>query len=198
MRRVTRNATRASLFAVLLWPALTFGAASYAVDAAKSTLGFTASQTGGEFDGQFRKFTAQIRFSPDDLANSSFDVRVDTASVDTQDDERDSALRGPDLFSVEKYPQARFVSSGLTRKGVDSYQARGKLTLRDVTREIVVLLTFAPEKGAASNGPALLEGSAQLKRLDFGVGQGDWQDTTWVGNDVIVKFALRLVPAAKQ
>lgn len=107
---------KALLCAALLWPALTFAATSYSVDAAKSSLAFTASQTGADFDGQFRKFTAEIRFSPDDLANSSFDVRVDTKSVDTQDDERDTALRSPDLFSVDKYPQAHFVSTGFTRK----------------------------------------------------------------------------------
>ncbi len=190
---------KALLCAALLWPALTLAATSYSraatsysVDVAKSALTFTASQTGADFDGKLGKFTAQISFSPTDLANSSFDVRVDTASVDTQDDERDTALRSPDLFSVEKYPQAHFVSSGFTSKGGDSYEARGKLTIRDVTREIRLPFTFAPQK---AGGGASLKGAVQLKRLDYGVGQGDWKDTTWVANEVTVKFALQLAPA---
>lgn len=170
-------------------------ATSYNVDPARSTLGFTATQTGGEFDGRFGKFHAQIVFADSDLAASRFDVEVDTASIDTQDDERDTALRGPDLFSVEKFPTAHFVSSGFTRKAPGQYEVVGKLTIRDVTREIRVPFTFqvAQEGGKPV---AWLKGDTQLKRLDYGVGQGEWKDTTWVGDEVKVKFALRLIPAA--
>lgn len=170
-------------------------APAYSVDPAGSSLGFTASQTGAEFDGSFRKFTAQIRFSPRDLAGSRFDVVVDTTSIDTQDDDRDTALRGPDLFHVEKYPRARFVTTAFTPRGGDSFEARGKLTIRDVTREVRVPFTFASVREGGRESVSL-EGTAELNRLDFGVGQGEWQDTSWVANEVIVRFALRLLPAA--
>jgi polyisoprenoid-binding protein YceI len=45
------------------------------------------------------------------------------------------------------------------------------------------------------DGAAWLKGTAKIKRLDFGVGQGEWQDTSTVGNDVQVRFALRLKSA---
>lgn len=176
-------------------PGLALGATRYSVDAAKSTLGFTASQTGAEFDGHFGKFTAQIVFSPDDLAGSRFDVLVDTRSVDTQDDDRDTALRGSDLFHVEKYPQAHFVSTAFARKAAGAYEAQGKLTIRDVTREIRVPFTLMNVREGGRDA-AWLKGAVQLKRLDFGVGQGEWQDTTWVANEVTVKFTLHLLPAS--
>ncbi|HJS21892.1 MAG TPA: YceI family protein [Steroidobacteraceae bacterium] len=171
-------------------------ATQYAVDAGRSHLGFTANQSGGDFDGQFDKFTAKIVFADADLAGSQFDVAVDAASVNTQDDERDTALRGADLFDVERYPKARFVSTRFTRKSAGQYEVAGKLTIRDVTRDIVVPFSFA----TASEGgkpTATLKGSATLNRLDYGVGQGDWKDTTWVANEVRVKFDLRLTPRAE-
>src|SRR5215510_3602891 len=54
------------------------GAQTYAVDPAKSWLGFTAKQSGGDVDGRFEKFTAQISFADADLARSRFDVSVQT------------------------------------------------------------------------------------------------------------------------
>jgi len=172
-----------------------WAATAYTVDSAKSTLGFGATQTGAEFDGRFDKFRAQIAFADADLPGSKFEVVVDTASVNTADDERDTVLRGSDLFYVEKYPTARFVTTGFKRRAAGSYEATGKLTIRDVTREVQVPFTLMTVKEAGKSG-AWLKGAARLKRLDFGVGQGEWQDTSWVADEVTVKFALHLLPAA--
>jgi hypothetical protein len=64
-----------------------------------------------------------------------------------------------------------------------------------VSRDIHVPFTFrtANEQGKPSG---YLLGKTTIKRLDFGVGQGDWKSTEWVGNDVSVSYSLRLVPAA--
>lgn len=170
------------------------GATSYTMDASKSSLGFTANQSGGDFDGQFEKFAARIVFADADLAGSSFSVEVETASVNTHDDDRDTALRGEDLFHVDKYPQARFVTTGFVRKAPGTYEALGKLTIRDVTRDIRVPITFSTTTESGQT-VAWLKGGVALNRLDYGVGQGDWKDTTWVASEVKVKFALRLLPA---
>jgi polyisoprenoid-binding protein YceI len=173
----------------------TVGATSYTMDAAGSTLGFTANQSGGDVDGGFEKFTARIVFAETDLSGSSFDVEIDTASVNTHEDDRDTALRGEDLFDVGRYPRARFITTGFTRKSPGAYEATGQLTIRDVTRDIRLPFTFTTtQEGGAT--VAWLKGGVTLNRLDYGIGQGDWKDTTWVANEVRVKFALRLLPAA--
>jgi polyisoprenoid-binding protein YceI len=172
---------------------LSSAATTYAVDNGHSHLGFTANQSGGDFEGQFDKFTAQIAFADNDLAGSHFDVEVDTGSVSTGDDERDTALRSADLFDVERYPKAHFVSTRFTRKAAGQYEAAGKLTIRDVTRDIVVPFSFA-NGNESGKAVATLKGGITLNRLDYGVGQGDWKDTTLVGNEVRVKFDLRLTP----
>ena len=172
---------------------LSSAATTYAVDNGHSHLGFTANQSGGDFEGQFDKFTAQIAFAENDLAGSHFDVEVDTGSVSTGDDERDTALRSTDLFDVEHYPKAHFVSTRFTRKAAGQYEAAGKLTIRDVTRDVVVPFSFA-NGNQSGKAVATLKGGVTLNRLDYGVGQGDWKDTTLVANQVRVKFDLRLTP----
>ncbi len=172
----------------------TLGATAYTVDMDKSSLGFTAKQSGGDVDGRFEKFDAQIVFADADLDGSSFKVEVDTGSVNTEDDDRDTLLRGEDLFDTSKYPKARFVTTGFTRKSPGNYEAQGKLTVRDVTRDIRLPFTFATaQEGGQTVG--WLKGGVTLKRLNFGVGQGDWKDTSEVANEVQVKFSLRLLPA---
>jgi len=179
----------------LLLCSVSVAAQKYAMDPAKSTLGFTATQTGADFDGRFDKFRAEVAFADSDLAGSKFDVVVETASVNTTDDDRDSTLRGADLFSVEKFPTGHFVTSSFVRAASGGYEAIGKLTIRDVTRDIRVPFTF--QQSTEGGKPvAWLKGGAKLKRLDYGVGQGEWKDTAWVGNDVKVSFSLRLTPAA--
>lgn len=177
----------------LLLAALTFtalavwAAAQWKMQPADSTLTFIGKQAGAEFEGVFQKFNADIRFDPQDLATSRFDVTIDLASVNSRDSERDDIIRGPDLFAVKQFPTARYVADKFTAAGGAQYKSTGKLTLRNVTREVPIDFTFETNKDGA-----WLKGTARIRRLDFGVGQGEWKDTEWVGDEVGVKFALRL------
>jgi polyisoprenoid-binding protein YceI len=193
--------TRRSLAPALLGVALIVGAARadtpvthYASDPAKSTLEFAFSQAGAQNQGKFTRFPVKFDFSPDNLAGSRLEVTVDMNSLDSGDKERDDTLRGADLFAVAKYPQAHFLATQFT-KTANGYEAIGKLTIRDATREARVpfALRTAGEGGA---NVAYMSGKTTLKRLDYGVGQGDWKATDQVGNDVGVSFNVRLVPAA--
>lgn len=166
-------------------------AAQWSMQPKESKLTFVGEQAGAQFEGGFDKFTADISFDPKNLAASRFDVKIDTASVNTQDGERDTTIKSADLFDVKKFPAARYVADKFTDKGGNKYSATGKLTLRDVTKDVPIDFTFENKDGAA-----WLKGTAKIKRLEFGVGQGEWQDTSTVGNDVQVRFALRLKGAS--
>jgi polyisoprenoid-binding protein YceI len=167
----------------------------YTLDPAKSTLEFQFVQAGAQNKGKFVKFPVTLDFSPDSLGASKLDVTVDTTSLDTGDKERDDTLRSADLLDVAKYPQAHFISTQITKTSA-GYDALGKLTIRGVTRDAHVPFTFrtAQEQGKSVG---YLAGKTTIKRLDFGVGQGDWKSTEWVGNDVSVSYSLRLVPLAQ-
>jgi polyisoprenoid-binding protein YceI len=168
----------------------------YTLDANRSVLRFVAEQLGAKFEGKFHKFEAKIAFSPDDLATSRFDVTVDPASADTQEEQRDTTLRGPDFFDVGHFKSAHFVTTAFHKLEAGNFEAAGKLTLRDVTRDVKIIFSFTTRKeGGAEVG--YLVGNSSLKRLEFGIGRGDYADTEAVGDDVEIKFNLRLLPAPR-
>jgi polyisoprenoid-binding protein YceI len=115
---------------------------------------------------------------------------VQVAALDTGDKDRDETLRSDDLFAVAKFPQAHFLSTRIVKTAA-GYEADGALTIRGVTRDAKVPFTFreATEGGAAVG---YLAGKTLVRRLDFGVGQGEWKATDQAGNEVTVSFALRL------
>jgi len=163
-------------------------AAGYTADPKLSRLEFTGVQAGAEFKGAFHKFTAAIDFAPDALASAHFDVQIDTNSVDTMDGDRDKTIRGPDIFDVAHFPSAHYVTRSFTKTAA-GYTAVGALTLRGVTKDVPIDFQFTQGAGGAK-----LEGTAKLKRLDFGAGQGDWKSTEWVGDAVKISFSLVLKP----
>jgi polyisoprenoid-binding protein YceI len=168
-------------------------ASHYTLDAAKSSLEFTFLQAGAKNTGRFPRFTVTLDFPGVDPAGGRLEVTVDVAALDTGDNDRDDTLRSDDLFAVKKFPQATFSASHIV-KTVNGYEAVGPLTIRGVARETHVPFTFreATEGGAAVG---YMAGKTVVRRLDFGVGQGDWKATDQAGNEVTVAFNLRLVRA---
>jgi polyisoprenoid-binding protein YceI len=168
-------------------------AAHYTLDPAKSTLDFTFLQAGAKDTGHFPRFTVTLDCAGADPAGGRLEVTVNVAALDTGDKDRDDTLRSDDLFATAKFPQAHFLSTRIV-KTAGGYEAEGGLTIRGVTRETKVPFTFreATEGGAAVG---YMAGKTVVRRLDFGVGQGDWKATDQAGNEVTVSFALRLTRA---
>lgn len=168
---------------------------AWVVDSARSRLTFVATQSGGEFPGRFDRFHADIAFDPKDLAGSRFHVTIETASANTQDETRDEALASEDFFATGRWPTATFDATRFVATADGRYEARGKLTIRGITRDVAVVFKFRPGPGGRG---AVLSGASTIRRLDFGVGQGEWQDTKWIGNDVRIEFELVLGPGPGQ
>jgi polyisoprenoid-binding protein YceI len=163
--------------------------AHFTQDLTKSTLEYSFVQAGAQNKGTFKKYILTLDVAGDKA--EKLDVVIDMTSLDTGDKERDDTLRGADLFNVAKNPQARFTSAQITKTAA-GYDAVGKLTLRGVSKDVHVPFTLrmATEQGKSVG---YLEGKTTVKRLDFGVGQGDWKSTEWVGNDVGISYSVRLV-----
>jgi polyisoprenoid-binding protein YceI len=166
----------------------------FTADPARSTLQFSFRQAGAISNGRFGRFTTEFRFDAGNLAASSLAVNVDIASLDTKDKERDELLRGADLFLVAKYPGATFRSATLSRRKDGSYEALGKLTIRGISRQLRLPLAIQLTRRADLT-TMTLRGTTVIRRLDFGVGQGDWKSTEWVDNDVTVRFDVLLTTA---
>ncbi|WP_102784901.1 MULTISPECIES: YceI family protein [Thalassospira] len=146
---------------------------------------FTGKQLGASFEGEFESFNADIVFSPDDLAGSKVVVVIDIASADSGNPERDTQMLTADWFDVEQWPTARFETKSFREIGPNQYETVADLTIRDVTREVVL-----PFRLEIDGNDADAEGTVVIKRSDFGVGQGEWSDTSQIGDEVTIRIDL--------
>lgn len=180
------------LAAALVAPAF---AADY-TQAAGSSLTFTGKYQGEAFNGRFPGFGTAFSFDPAKLATAKLDVVIPLATATAGNPDYDSELRGGSFFNSGKFPQARYTATKFRSLGGNKYAADGVLSLRGVAKPVT--LTFTWTAGAKP----VLAGTAVVKRLDFGVGSGDWADTGVIPNEiqiatkVIFQLKLTAAPAA--
>lgn len=155
-----------------------------------STLGFMTAWSGEPIQGRFDRWSADILFGPDDLANSKVTVHIDMASARTGDDQRDASLPAPDWFDTASHPTAMFTAHRFEQTGEGRYVARGTLSLRGVSRPLSL-----PFRLEIDGDRARVRGVTSLDRTAFGVGQGEWTSTDQIPAKVTVRVDLRAVRA---
>ena len=163
-------------------------AADY-VQAAGSTLAFATQYDGETFTGTFPGFATKLSFDPANLAASELDVVIPLAGAKTGNDDRDTTLRSADFFDAAKFAQAHYTATAFRSLGGDNYAADGTLELHGVRKPVT--LTFAWTPGKAP----VLAGKATVKRLDFGIGTGDWADTSLIPDAVAISTRVVFAPA---
>ena len=180
----------------LTWAVLLFGmglagarADDWVLDS--GSLRFSGTQQEEPFTGEFKRFEPSIKFDPAHPETTRIDVTIDLASADSAQEERDSALLTPEWFDVAKFPQANFAASAATAKADGSFDAKAKLSLRGVSRDMAFPFTWTREGDRAH-----LRAQVTLDRLAFGLGSGEWADAEWVGHSVVVDVDVWLKPAA--
>ena len=114
---------------------------SFQVDPSHSHVGFSVRHMMGKVRGRFASFAGTVAIAEDPV-ESSVDVTIDVASIDTRDEQRDGHLRSPDFFDAESHPNMTYRSTGLTSKGDGRYRVAGDLTIKGVTRPVPLDLTF--------------------------------------------------------
>jgi len=149
-------------------------------------LRFATTWSGAPIEGSFSRWSADILFSPDRLAQSKLTVRIDIASASTGDSQRDAALPTSDWFDTAAHPSAKFRSKQIRPTGGDGYVATGTLELRGISHSMVVPFTVK-----IRNGVAAARGAFTVDRNVFGVGQGDWSATDQIPAGVKVSFAIK-------
>jgi len=154
----------------------------------KSEIRFAGKQMNVPTEGRFRKFTAELYLDPKAPEASRAQISIDLASVDLGSEEADTEVKRRPWLDVAAHPQAKFVSTSMKALGGARYQMAGKVTIKATTRDVVVPFTLKRE----ASGFATVEGSFELKRLDYKVGEGPWEDIETVANDVQVRFRLAI------
>jgi polyisoprenoid-binding protein YceI len=154
---------------------------------AQSEVAFTSTQMGVPVQGRFNRFAARIDFDPRKPEAGRIDFTIDTASASIGVPELDAELAKPTWFDAARFPQASFKGSSAKAAGNGKYDVAGKLTIKGNTRDVVIPVVIAQAAKVAT-----ATGTLVIKRLDFGIGDGEWKDTSMVANDVQVRFKLVL------
>jgi polyisoprenoid-binding protein YceI len=171
--------------ALLLGATASAEAATWTIDTAKSHLGFTGSENGSAFSGRFGQFSGTIVFDPANPSAGHADIAIATASATTGDQQKDGAMPDSDWFAADKFPQAHVVVTGFKPASGGAYTAMGTLTIRGVTKPLTLPFTLA-----INGGTAKADGTVQLIRTDYGVGQGAWSTAQYVALQVAVSFDI--------
>jgi cytochrome b561 len=168
-------------------------AAAWKLDAARSELSFTGKQMGVPMDGQFKRFDARLEADAakaDEPRQIGLSIELSSASLGSK--ELEVELAKVDWFGVAKFPQARFVSQSVRKVGADRWEAQGTMELKGRSRPMTVPFTLQSSPAGLS-----ASGSVALRRLDFGIGDGEWADPSIVANEVAVKFRFVFVKAGR-
>ncbi|MAT65748.1 MAG: hypothetical protein CMN57_08890 [Gammaproteobacteria bacterium] len=168
----TRTLTAALLATVLSVPGLA-AAADYVIDTKGSHafIQFRIPHLGySMLLGRFNEFEGTFNYDEDRPGESSVEVVIQTASIDSNHAERDKHLRGEDFLEVDKYPEARFVSTGFSENDDGTATLEGELTLHGVTRPITIEVEHmghGPDPwGGYRRG---FTGTTTLKLADFNI-----------------------------
>jgi len=154
-------------------------------------IGFIARYGGEPINGAFRRSSAaNIKFCADDLPHAAIDWKIDLASVDTGDAERDESLRGASFFNAPEFAQAHYTATGFKLLAPGRYAANGTLSLHGIKRPVRLVFTLVQ-----SGRSATAHGSADLSRLAFGVGSDEWAATDQIPDAVAVQFTIRATRA---
>jgi polyisoprenoid-binding protein YceI len=193
---------RTLLAAVLAIGALTAPAIAapekFVIDPVHSLAGFKIRHFFSNVTGRFAQMSGTIMFDQKDLAASSVDVTIPTASITTQNDRRDNHLRSADFFAADSFPSLTFKSTKVTPGADNKFQIEGDLTMRGVTKRVVLDATLLGVGSVGMMGTrAGFEASTRVNRKDYGI---SWNRTldqggTMLGDDVDIAISIE---AAKE
>ena len=159
-----------SAAAVLLTASAAFAAPeTFSFDKSHSLVGFRIRHFVSKVEGRFREFDGTISLDRQNPATSRVDVTIQTASIDTGNENRDKDLRSPNFFDVEKYPTMTFKSTKVVPKGNDTYDVTGDFTMHGVTKTITIPVRHGGFIKAGKVEKAGFEVAFTLDRKDYGI-----------------------------
>lgn len=146
-------------------------AATYEIDPVHSTIGFAVKHmVVSTTRGQFNASSGTIEYDPADFAAFKADVKIDAASIDTNNEKRDMHLKSKDFFEVETYQAITFNNAALIKTEIGGLAIVGDLTIKGVTRKITVLVEISGPIANPHGGNVLgISGETVINRQDFGV-----------------------------
>ncbi len=177
--------------------ATTTGKTTYAIDKAHSEVTFQVRHLLTKVRGRFSDFDGTIDFDAAAPEQSSVHLEIRTASIDTNEPARDKHLQSDDFFAADGFPAITFVSTKMVKKGENAFDVTGNLTIRDVTKEITLPVTFLGKaKDPWGNERLAFEVEYTLNRKDYGLNWNAVLETGGflVGDEVKISVSVQAVP----
>ncbi|HTM31787.1 MAG TPA: YceI family protein [Vicinamibacterales bacterium] len=167
---------------------------TFQIDKTHSEAAFQVRHLISKVRGRFTDFDGAIAFDEAEPQRSTVNLTIQAASIDTGVADRDAHLRSTDFFAVDQYPTITFRSTAIAPKGNDEFEVTGDLTMRGVTRQVVIPVSYL---GAAvdpwGNQKIAFEGEVTLNRKDYGLTWNAALETGGflVGDDVKVSLSVQ-------
>lgn len=170
------------------------------IDAAHSGIHFSVRHmVFAKVRGRFGTLRGAVALDPQDLTRASVEAEIDAGSIDTGVADRDKHLRSPDFLDVERFPVLRFQSTQVEKAGGDRYRVHGNLTIRDVTREVVLDAEYSGQaKDPWGNQRVAFTAKTSIERGDFGLQWNQILETggVLVGERIDIELEVQAVQAA--
>ncbi|MDD3180344.1 MAG: YceI family protein [Opitutaceae bacterium] len=147
---------------------------TYAIDPVHSSVGFSIRHFVSKVPGSFTKSSGTIVVDRDNPEKNSVEATIDIGSVSTANEKRDTHLKSPDFFDAARFPTMTFKSKSWERTGEDSFDVTGDLTIKDVTKEVVL----------------------RVKSLGFGPGMQGTMLSGWEATTILSKSAFNITGPA--
>ncbi len=161
------------------------------LDQAHSYVDFSIRHLLATSKGSFQKVTGNVNF---DNENTAIEIVMDVNSIYTGNEKRDKHLRSDEFFDVEKYPTIKFVSNNVV-KTKEGYVANGKLTMRDVTKDVSFNFVYLGKQDTPWGFPsAAFNGTLTVNKNDFGLTYGG----SILGEEVTVEYSFELNPKQEE
>ena len=171
-------------------------AKTFTIDKSHSEVSFQVRHLITKVRGHFEEYAGTVEFDAENPTNSKVDFSIQTASIDTKEPQRDGHLKSPDFFSVEEFPTITFHSTRVEPKGGDDYDVIGNLTVRGVTKEVVLPVThLGTAKDPWGNEKLAFEAETVINRKEFGL---NWNAALEAGGFLVgddVKVSLQIQAA---
>lgn len=163
----------------------------YSVDAARSSIRFKGTHAGAAFSGHFPDWTADIRFHPHALSDSSITTDITLTSVTTEQHIYQDTLKQAAWLDTETYPKARFSSTKITATDRPStYRVDGELTLKGTTQPVHFIMSLSP----LTQPPIIGKATLSLDRFAFNIGNDAAPNGEWVGPTLTLTLLVTASP----
>jgi polyisoprenoid-binding protein YceI len=170
-----------SLLALVLLASAAYAQTVWNIDKAHSKIGFSVvHMVVAETEGNFKDFDGKVTSTAADFDGADVEFSAKVASIDTENENRDKHLKSPDFFEAEKYPEVKF--AGKLVKAGGKYQLKGKLTLKETTKDVAFDVTYG---GTVDTGRGMKAGfklNGKINRQDYNL---KWANKMQDGSAVV-------------